>query len=45
MLMYGSECWAVNKADRKAVEAADMLLGVPTKQSTQWQHWTKIKNF
>jgi hypothetical protein len=26
MLMYGSECWAMNKADRRAVEAAEMKL-------------------
>jgi hypothetical protein len=24
MVTYGSECWAVNKADRRAVEAAEM---------------------
>jgi hypothetical protein len=24
MLMYGSECWAMNKADRRAVEATKM---------------------
>jgi hypothetical protein len=24
MLIYGSECWAMNKADRMAVEAAGM---------------------
>jgi hypothetical protein len=24
-LMYGSKCWAMNKADRRAVEAAEMI--------------------
>jgi hypothetical protein len=24
MLMYGSKCWAMNKADRRAAEAAEM---------------------
>jgi hypothetical protein len=36
VLMYGSECLAMNKADRRAVEAAEMkfydtLLGISTK--------------
>jgi hypothetical protein len=36
MLMYGPECWAMNKADRRAVEADEMKF---LRYSTEIKHF------
>jgi hypothetical protein len=46
MLMFGLECWAINKTDRRAGTAAEIkfLRHIPQRPHTQSQYSTKIKN-